>query len=150
MVESQNRTLTGISMSKIPFFLILPLLLLLPFGNVYHSYLTNQACQISQLETNSSCDCDSMQGQMVIAQDDSCCCVKPSKSVPTEINFLLDAKPIVFEFALGFEFSTPYDLTKKLNVIDNYATYYSSGISSTEKFEYYSPPIYQQNCSLRI
>ena len=137
-------------MSKIYILLVLPLLLLLPFGNTYQKYLANQTCQMNQMSESCTCSCDHMKEQIAIDQSESCCCIKLDDSKMQKADYVAEVKPVVFETDLDFHFTDPFQLTKKSNIIQNYSLYYSLGFSSTETLIDYSPPIYLQNCSLRI
>jgi len=137
-------------MSKL--FLVPPLLLLLllPFQGSFQSYLASQKCQMNQLSANSTCYCDNIQEKIGIDLDETCCCIKPDNKAKLNTNLAVEVKPIFFGLVLDLVFSITYPLSKKHNVIENYFVFYSTRLSTIKTIDYWAPPIYQQNCSLRI
>lgn len=124
-------------------------MVLLIFGSC-GLYISNQNCQVGGKKLNDSCSCSSIQVLSNTNQVDTCCCVK-SSSLENENTYLyFGTKFVEFNFISDFEFTSSYELTPKINLIENYSAYYSAGFSSSEELVLYSPPIYQQICSLRI
>jgi hypothetical protein len=136
-------------MYKFLAILLLPLLMALPISDACRTYFFAQNCQLGPNAKGDACVCFSIEGKINTLQDNLCCCAKDLKD-KENVPLLSDSKPIELNLTSGFEFTEPIDLAKKINIIENYTSYFSAGISTSENLVLYSPPIYQQYCSLRI
>ena len=137
-------------MYKFLAILLLPLLMALPISDACRTYFFAQNCQTGPKAAIDVCGCSSMEGKINALQDNSCCCATSDHKDKENVPLLSDSKPIELNFTSGFEFAEPFDLAKKINIIENYTSYFSAGISTSENLVLYAPPIYQQYCSLRI
>lgn len=137
-------------MKRILVSLLLPFLVVLLIFESFGLYISNQNCQVGIKKLNDSCCCSSIQELSNNNQVDTCCCVR-SNSLDNEKTYLFSGTKFVeFNFISDLEFTSSFELTPKINLIENYSAYFSAGFSTSEELVLYSPPIYQQICSLRI
>lgn len=137
-------------MKKLLAVLLLPILLALPISEASSVYFASQNCQVGSKNLMDTCGCDSMMGQFDSLLENSCCCAKSKSHEKEKTSLISKAKLVEFNFVSDFEFTSSFVLPSKINLIENYSAYYSAGFSTSEELVLYSPPIYQQICSLRI
>lgn len=137
-------------MYKILATLLIPLLIAMPISEVSRAYILSQNCQNLVVVQKIDCDCSTNQMKINIFEDSPCCCLKSGNKGQETPALISEANPFKLILIASIEFSKPFDLSKKINIIEEYSIYYSAGISTSETNVYYSPPIYQQICSLRI
>lgn len=127
--------------------LIIPFLLALPIGGAIYDCISNQNCQEYPQELSDSCCCTT---ETIQNSDNSCCCAKSKPNNSDNISYITVSNNTEFSIDLQFDFFASFDVVKKISYFNTSNIYDSNDILPTEKFIFYFPPIYQQNCSLRI
>lgn len=137
----------GVNMKKILAIILLPLLLALPIGEASYAFTSSQNCQELPQEIIDSCSCATMSSQ---GQDDSCCCATSTPTDGKSISLISETRINEFCFDIQFDFFASFEVVKKTDIFGNHNQYLPTNNINSYEFVYFSPPIYQQNCSLRI
>lgn len=138
-------------MNKILVAILIPLLIAMPISEIVRVYFFKQHCQVIAVSQKMHCECSTQQMAASFSYESSCCCIKSDrKDKDNNAPLSFEAKPIEYNLVSSFEYSSSIDISKKINIIENYTSYLSAGISTFGNLVLYSPPIYQQYCSLRI
>ena len=127
--------------------LIIPVILALPIVGAIHDYISSQNCQEWPQELRDSCCCAS---KTTPIQENSCCCAKSKPKSSDNISYVTVYKTTEYSFDLSFDFLATFVDEKEKNDFVYNRINFSADIIPSDNFVFYFPPIYQQNCSLRI
>lgn len=127
--------------------LLLPLLLALPISSLSNIFTSSQNCQEFPQKTVDSCGCASISSQI---QSDTCCCSTAIPKAGKSISIISENRLNVLNFDIQIDFFATPELDKKINIFENHNQYLTADNFILHEYHFYSPPIYQQFCSLRI